>query len=206
MTRRCGCCTSGVLAVAAALLPGFLVLVQHWPYALWPLQGTAVGLLAAGAVWCFDEPLAAIVDTTPRNLLWRTAARSVGVVLLVCAWSAAVAWTRSGLFGHALDVAWQGVAAVVAVGAFATWRRAAGVATPARPIAAGLVSVCVFLALARPFEDRLPIFPYTAHGDWAGGRMIWTVAALAGLLLLTRVHAHPEPAGEPPKTRVKSRF
>lgn len=174
----------GVLAVGAVVLTGLLVLVQRWPWTLWPLQGGAVGLVAASAVWCFDEPLAAVVDTLPRGLAWRTAARSLGVVVLLVVWVGVVAWTRSGLFGHAPDVAWQGVAATVGAGALATWRRSGGVGSPARPIAAALVAVCLFVALARPFEEQLTVFPYGPGADWAGGRLLWTVVALAGVALL----------------------
>ena len=32
----------------------------------------------------------------------------------------------------------------------------------------------MFLALARPFQNRLPIFPYPAAGHWSDSRMLWT--------------------------------
>ena len=40
----------------------------------------------------------------------------------------------------------------------------------------------MFLAMARPFQDRLPIFPYPAADDWADSRVLWT-----GVLVATTV-------------------
>jgi hypothetical protein len=173
-----------VIALGIGLVPLLLLIVEHWPYELWPLQGTAVGVLAATTAWCFDEPAAAVVDTLPRHLGWRTAARCGGVLVIVVVWGLALGWTHTGYFGHARDVAWQGVAAVLFTVALVTWRRSRGAATPAKAVAAAVVPIAMFVALVRPFETHLPLFPYTSTGDWAASRVLWSGAAVAALALL----------------------
>ena len=71
------------VAVAATLIVVLMDVVRRWPWNMWLLEGTAVGLLAAAAGWCFDEPAAAVVDPAPRGLAWRTAARVAGVLVLL---------------------------------------------------------------------------------------------------------------------------
>ncbi|MEI8408867.1 MULTISPECIES: hypothetical protein [unclassified Kribbella] len=183
----------GLLGTGAALTIGLLLLVERWPYTLWPLQGTAVGLLAATVVWCYPEPAAAVVDTLPRGLWWRTTARSAGAVALVVVWVVAVRETRPGYFGHAADVAWQGIALVVATAGFLTWQRSRGSEGPARAVSAGIVGIATFVALARPFADVVPVFPYTADDDWSTSRALWALPAALVISLLAhprRLHGH----------------
>jgi hypothetical protein len=175
---------SSLLVIAAVLVVGLLVLVEHWPFTLWPLQGMAVGLLAAAAAWCFDEPAAAITDTTPRHLAWQTTARSTGVVALLLVWVVTVAQTRSGYFGHAVDVAWQGIAATLVVTAIVTWRRSQHVATPAGSAFAATVTVSLALAVVKPLAKYVEVFPYTSSGDWGGARTLWTGAAVLAVVVL----------------------
>ncbi len=173
-----------LIAVTGTLLTGLLQVVASWPYELWPLQGCAVGLLAGTAAWCFDEPAAAVVDSAPRSLAWRTAARSAGVLALLSAWMLAVSGARHGLFGHAAEVAWQGVAAALLASAYVTWRRSTGTPSPGRRTAAAVVPLAAFWALVRPLSDAVPLLPYTEHDDWAVSAAIWTAAAAvaAGVL------------------------
>lgn len=173
----------GILGIGAGLTIGLLLLVERWPYELWPLQGAAVGLLAATVVWCYPEPAAAVVDTLPRGLRWRTTARSGGALAMVLLWLVAVHETRPGYFGHAEDVAWQGIALVVAAGAFLTWQRSRGSAGPAGAVSAGIVGVALFVSLARPFADAVPVFPYTPNDDWATSRALWTSLPVLVLVL-----------------------
>ncbi|TDO50586.1 hypothetical protein EV643_10479 [Kribbella sp. VKM Ac-2527] len=177
----------GLLGAGAGLVIGLLLLVERWPYTLWPLQGAAVGLLAGTAVWCFNEPAASLVDTMPRSLRWRTTARSTGTLALVAIWLIALQQTRSGYFGHAEDVAWQGIALAAAASAYMTWQRCRGSTGPARALSAGIVGITLFVALARPFDEVLPIFPYTAGDDWATSRLIWAAVPTAVLLLTARL-------------------
>ena len=176
-----------LLGAAAAILAALLVVVAWKPFVMWPLQGIAVGLVAGVAAFAYDEPAAALVDTLPRGLAWRTAARSLGVVLLLCWWLAMVTFTRDAYFGHAVDVAWQGVAATLAVVAVTALLRRRGLASPATLVASAVVGGAAYLALARPFDEHLAVFPYTAAGAWDGSLVLWTAVALVagGSLYLT---------------------
>jgi hypothetical protein len=173
-----------LLAATAALLYALLSAVEQWPYQVWPLQGLAVGLLAGMAAFAYDEPAAAVVDTLPRGLGWRTTARSLGVLLLLGFWCLAVVSTRSAYFGHAGTVAWQGLAATVAVVATVSHLRRRGVASPATVVATGVVGAVAYLALLRPLEDDLPLFPYTGAGSWDGSRDLWTAVLVAAAVWL----------------------
>jgi len=171
-----------LLAAAAVLLYALLRAVQQWPYQVWPLQGLAVGLVAGIAAFAYDEPSAAVVDTLPRGLAWRTAARSLGVALLLGWWLVVVALTRDAYFGHAKAIAWQGLAATVAVVATTAHLRRRGAAGPATLVGTVVVSGAAFRALAWPFENRLPIFPFTAAGHWSDSRSLWN-----GVLVATTI-------------------
>lgn len=171
-----------LLAGVALLLYALLRGVEQWPYQGWPLQGLAVGLLAGMAAFAYDEPAAAVVDTLPRGLAWRTAARSLGVALLLGWWLVAVALTRDAYFGHATAIAWQGLGATVAVIATTAHLRRRGAAAPATLVGTAVVGGAMFLALARPFPNRLPIFPFTAADNWSDSRTLWT-----GVLVVTSI-------------------
>jgi hypothetical protein len=174
----------GLLGAGAGLIAGLLLLVERWPYTMWPLQGIAVGVLAGMAVWCYHEPAAALIDTLPRGLRWRTTSRSAGSSALLVVWLIALRQTRSGYFGHARDVAWQGIAAVIIAACYLTWCRTRGSTGPARAASASIIGVALFVALARPFPKLVPVFPYTATGHWATSRLLWAAACLAAITLL----------------------
>jgi hypothetical protein len=173
-----------LLAGGTALLYVLLRAVEQWPYGVWPLQGVAVGLVACLAAYAYDEPAAAVVDTLPRGLAWRTAARSLAVLALLACWCLAVAWTSPAYFGHASAVGWQGVAATVAVVAVVTHLRRHGFATPATLVGTAVVGAATYLALARPGDDRLPVFPYTGAGPWSDSRAFWSVVFVAAAVWL----------------------
>jgi hypothetical protein len=158
--------------------------VARWPYELWPLQGTAVGLLAAASAWCVDEPAGAVVDATPRHLWWRTTARAVGVAALSAGWLIGVALAGDDLLDHPSDIAFQGLAAQVGAVGLASWLRAGGLPSPGRLIAASVVPVCTVWALLRPFEDQFPAFPYVETSHWATSRLLWLACAVVGSGLL----------------------
>ena len=181
-----------VVLFVVAPVPALLRIVEEWPYTMWPLQGIAVGLVAAAATWCFDETAAAVVDTLPRSLAWRTTSRASSAwPRSSVVWLLSVGWTSTRLLRPAGHVAWQGVAAVAAASAYATWRRSRGTPTPALGAATGLVCGASFVALARPLEDRLPVFPYLETGPWEASAALWTVVGLASVVVLAFLLAEP---------------
>lgn len=188
MVRHAARAVPWVLVWSTGLLIGVLMEAVHRePLVLWPLQGVAVGLLAGAVGWCLDEPAAAVVDPAPRGLAWRTAARLLGVAVLMGWWSVAVWMARESLFGHPWIVLLQGWAAAVVSLAWVTWRRRAGEATPGQRWAVSAVPVVMAWALVRPLEEQLPVFPYAfggPYGDWGASALLWTVATAVGLLAL----------------------
>lgn len=183
-----------VVLAGVVPVPMLLRVVEEWPFAMWPLQGIAVGLVAATSAWCFDETAATVVDTLPRSLAWRTLSRLLGVALILAVWLVSVQWTSTAYFERAGHVAGQGVAAIAVGSAYTTWRRRRGTATPARGVATWLVCGAAYLALARPLEDRLPVFPYLSTGPWQASAVLWAVVGVVSLAVLVVVLL--EPAGQ----------
>jgi hypothetical protein len=181
----------GRIAVVSALIVVLMELVRWNPWVLWPLEGTAVGLLAGAAAWCFDEPSAAVVDTLPRGPAWRAAARTPGLVLLLAVWTLVSLHAGHSLFGHGDAVLVQGCAAMTAGAALATWSRGRGEATPGLRIAAVVVPVATAWALIRPLRSGLPVFPYGTsslsmwHASTAGWVVLATLAVLGSVFPLT---------------------
>lgn len=184
----------GVRAVAwrsvlasAVLLVVLLALVGYNPWQLWPLQGTAVGLLTAAACWCLDEPAAGVVDAAPRGILWRTTARLAGVLPLLILWLALVWWARESLFDHPGAVAVQGVAGVLVALTWGTVRRCAGHAAPGQHWAAIVLPLVTAWALIRPMELKVPVFPYAPDGyggSWTSSTVGWSIAGAVALIVL----------------------
>jgi hypothetical protein len=174
------------LVAAAVLLCVLMDCVRRWPWSLWPLEGIAVGLLAAAVAWCLDEPAGAVVDAAPRPLWWRTVVRSAGIAGLVAVWTVAVWSARHSLFGHPWDVWIQGLTCSAVGVAWATWRRSTGVPSPGSAFAAGLVPVAAGWALLRPLGGTIPVFPY-ADGDWTTSTLGWIGTGLGALACLTLV-------------------
>ncbi len=115
-----------LVAVACATVAGLLSLVAASPWAMWPLQGTAAGVLAGAVAWSMDEPATAVVDTLPRGLRWRTAARSSVVPVLLGVWAVSLVSMRGRIPGHLQLFLLQGLGAVSLALAVTTWRRARG--------------------------------------------------------------------------------
>lgn len=166
--------------VVAALM----ALVAAWPEVVWPLEGAAVGLLAGAAAWSMDETAAAVVDTLPRPLWWRTAARAVVVVPLALVWIACVLVAGDRLPPHSDLFLLQGFAGVIVAVAFVTWRRAQGEAAPGDRVASAAVAVAVAFALLRPLPEHLPLFPVWAYEQWELSLAIWSALAAAAAVLL----------------------
>lgn len=162
-----------------------MALVGGWPEVMWPLEGTALGLLAAVVAWANDERCAAIVDTLPRSLRWRTLARSVILALMLAVWVACLLAQRHRLPPHLPLFALQGLAAAAVALAVTVGRRAAGSAEPGRTFASVIIPTSAALALTRPAARRLPLFPIWPGEDWARSTAIWTTAFGASLVVLT---------------------
>lgn len=175
------------LGLATVLAVTLMELVRWDPWTLWPLEGCAVGLLAGASAWCFDEQAAAVVDAAPRGLAWRTLVRSPAVQLLALVWWGVVAHAGDALFDHALEIAVQGWAAILAGAAWASWRRAGGDPMPGLRVATVVVPVASAWALIRPLAGPLPVFPYAQggeFGDWRASLEGWLVAGAVSLVLL----------------------
>ncbi|MGE0027145.1 MAG: hypothetical protein AB7O78_05550 [Thermoleophilia bacterium] len=172
----------GMVALACAIVPGLFAVIALDPDRMWPLQGIAVGLLAAAAAWCMDEDAAAVVDTLPRSLAWRTAARGLAVVPLAAVWAATLIAAAGFLPDHRDLFLRQGAAALLLGVAVATWLRWRGAATPGAAAGTGALAVVAVLSLVRPADDQVPLFP--AWEGWARSGAIWWALLAAGAALL----------------------
>ena len=175
------------VGLAAVLVVLLMELVRWNPWVLWPLEGTAVGLLAGAAAWCFDESAAVVVDVAPRGLAWRTAARTPAVLVLAAIWCGVVAHAADdALFGQSAGVLIEGLVALAVGSAYACWRRAWGEPTPGLVLATAVVPVTSAWALVRPWEERLPVFPYgtSSAGEWATSTTAWVILGALALVVL----------------------
>lgn len=172
----------GLVGLVCAAVAALMAVTAAQPETLWPLQGMAVGLLVAAAAWSMDERGAAVVDTLPRSLAWRTTARAAAALPLAAAWIAAVVLAGDRLPDHPALFVHQGLAALLVGVAVATWRRHRGEAVPGRAIAPAALGLVATLALVRPFSDRVPLFPLWEGEPWRLSAVLWwglTVAAAA---------------------------
>jgi hypothetical protein len=190
------------VGIACGLVAVLMELVRWNPWVLWPLEGTAVGLLAGATAWCFDEPAAAVVDTLPRGPAWRAVARAPALALLLAGWLVVPLQAGPrGFFGHGAALLLQGCAAMAAGAAIATWARGRGEATPGLRVAAVVVPVSTAWALVRPLHQQLPIFPYGTSSEtaWeastAGWALLGAVSALCMVLSLTELAGRRSPGG-----------
>jgi hypothetical protein len=154
---------------------------------LWPLEGTAVGLLAGATARCVDETAAPVVDVAPRTGLADRRARSAAVLLLAAVWTAAVLHAGDGsLFGHRNAVWLQGIGATAAGGGLGCWRRARGEAMPGLVVATAVVPAATAWALVRPLKDQLAMFPYgtTSPRGWEISSTLWGATGLVGAHVL----------------------
>ena len=174
----------GTVVAACAIVPGLMAITAAWPETMWPLQGVSVGLLAAAAAWSMDERAAAVVDTLPRSLTWRTAARASCAVPLAAVWVACLLVAGARLPDQLGVLLQQGAGALLLGIAVTTWRRARGAATPAFTTAPGILAVVAMLALVRPFPNVLALFPLWDPDEWALSAAIWWALLAAGAVLL----------------------
>lgn len=172
-----------LLSAAAAITTGLLLLVARWPAAVWPLHGAAIGLLAGTSAWAVDERCAAIVDVAPRPLWWRTLARMPTLLLLLTIWTAIHVAVRNRLPDHLVVLLVQGASAAFAGFAAATWQRSRGGAEPGQWIASFTCPLVVGVALARPGNEYVPLFPVWPHENWARSTTIWILTGGLAVVL-----------------------
>ena len=174
----------GLLATTVAMTTGMLVIVALWPHTMWPLHGGAIGLVAGTSAWAVDERCATIVDVTSRPLWWRSINRAVPPLVLVVVWVSVHLIVRYELPDHLRLFLLQGVAAAVLGYAIGCLLRQRGSAEPGHRIA-GLASPLVLgLALVRPAEEHVPLFPVWPHENWTRSTVIWVCLTLIGAGLL----------------------
>jgi hypothetical protein len=177
-----------VPAVTAVLLAMacWFWLLNSWPSYLWLAGGIAAGLLGAGAARLFDEPAAAVVDTLPRALCWRTVARSIAATALVVVWLVGV-WTvdtdQPGVHLGLLRL--HGVGAVLTVAATCTGLRRRGHATPGFAVGSTLFLVLLYLATSNPLPHHVPLFPLVTDPVVVNSTRLWwgIVITAAGALV-----------------------
>jgi hypothetical protein len=167
------------IVLVATLVVVLMEVVARRPADTWLLEAASVGLLAAAAAWCFDEPAATVVDPAPRTLAWRTGARCLGLVPLLAAWTWSVIRGWDGFFDRPAQIAVHGFVAVLAATAWTVHRRALGAAEPGARLAPVVVVVALCWPVSGRLADRVPIFPLPAHPDatWDTSRLWWCVLA-----------------------------
>jgi hypothetical protein len=176
-----------MLVVGCGVVAGLVTIVAHRPGSMWPLQGTAVGVIAGVVAWSMDERTAPIVDTLPRPHWWRTVARALVVVpALLGLWVACLAAFRDRLPDHFGLFVVHGVVATVLALAVTVWRRSRGAAEPGAAFATYVIPAATALALIRPVARWLPVFPIWETERWALSWALWlTVGGLAAVMLVS---------------------
>jgi hypothetical protein len=178
---------------------GLMTTVAARPGSLWPLQGLTVGLIAAGTAWCVDEQAAPVVDTLPRNLRWRTTARTLVACPLAITWVLCILIWRRELPPHPAVLILQGITAMAAAVAYGAWRRAHGAAAPGGGFAVAAVTACVAVTLAPLGGAESALFPAWSVGGWRTCGLIWT-AMLSGSTLVLCITLR-QPDARRPSTR-----
>lgn len=171
-----------LVCISASLIVLMMAIVGQWPWVAWPLQGISVGLLAATAALCMDEPTPELTGTTPRPLKWRATSAGLGVLALTLTWLVGVFTVGGDLFGHRTDVLGQGIGATAAAVGAALWLRSRGTPAPGRSLSIWIVAATAGLSLIRPLEQALPLLPYGPTGPWENSRLLWTGTTLLGLV------------------------
>jgi hypothetical protein len=175
-----------MLGITLALIVTLLTIVARWPYTMWPLHGAAIGLIAGTSAWAVDEATATIVDVSPRPMWWRSAVRAFTPLILAVAWTSTHFAIRDRLPDRLGLFVLEGVAAAalgfVAGGAL----RSRGRAEPGQWIASFVCPLTLGVALAKPLNDHVPVFPVWPHDNWARSTVIWSAVALCAVLLAVR--------------------
>lgn len=170
---------AGTLGAAA-----LLCLVHLRPAQMLQAAGVAAATAGATAPRLFDEPAAALVDTLPRPLRWRTLARLLPTGFLALIWLIGASVIDTQGVGQPDVLRLQGVGTILAAAAVTTVLRRRGQPAPGLAVASTTLLVTSFLVLLNPFDRSLPFFPYGSAGDWAASRRLWTLIAAAAAAAL----------------------
>lgn len=174
------------LGVSFLLVVALTEFARLRPGPTWGLLAVAVAVLAGAVAWCEDEPAARVVDTAPRSLAWRTAARVPVVALLGLTWTVQVTRSRDELYGRDAELLVQGFAAMAVGLAWAAWRRARGAAMPGARFATAAVPLAMVTAMVPPVSTHLWLFPFAVDADrhWEVSQGGWLGAAAIAVLVL----------------------
>ena len=168
---------------ASGLVVLLMELVHGWPYRTWALQGTAVGVLAAGTAWSLDERTGPVVDASPRSLAWRTGARLPAIAGMAGVWVLVVHHSWDSFGGHGGTVLLHGLGAMTVAGGWTTWRRTGGEPAPGTAVAVGVIPIALLWGLTR-LSTWVPIFPYIAASPeaWSTSTVGWWAAAVLAVV------------------------
>jgi hypothetical protein len=157
------------------------------------VAGTAVAvgvpLLAAATAYVLDEAASEAVAAVPTPLRARSVARLVVAAAIVGlgALALGILAQRSESGAKAGITAQLVGLALVAVAASAAMRRR--VAEPGEAVGGALLAVVLALALSRPLDRWVDLFPSEPDQRWDASLVLWaavSVASLAGLWVATR--------------------
>lgn len=193
----------GLVAGCGAVVVALVVAAAWRPATMWPLHGVALALVLGASAWCCDESLAPLVDVAPRARPFATRVRAGGPAVLVVVWALVHLVERDLLPPHLEVLVGQGVAAALIGFAIGSRARSLGEAAGGARAAMVVVPVLVGWALARPWEDVLPVFPVWPWERWSRAALLWGVAAAAsaGSLVLA---SRPSKVARARRSRVAS--
>lgn len=169
------CCGAGLLLVAAV-----------WSGTRVASAAVTLGipLMAGGTAYVLDEAASEAVAAAATSLRARTVARLVVALVVVGLGGMAVGVValRRGS-GATLGISAQLAGLTfVAVAAAAALRRR--VPEPGEAVAGGLLVLVVALALARPLDRWVDLFPSEAGQRWGGSLVLWGMVIALSVIAL----------------------
>lgn len=160
-----------------------LLVLATWPRAPMGLLLLALASLSAAAGLVLDEPAAAAVEATPRDLRARTTVRLAAVAVPLTAGALGLGMVRiradetpfGGLLGELAGCL------LVAVTAAALGRR--GMDSPGEPVGAVVASVIVLVGLLGPTRRWFDVFTPAPDNRWAATATFWVAVSVVCILL-----------------------
>lgn len=170
-----------------------LAVPSTWATSVLARIALPVGLasLAAATAYLLDEAAAEAVAATPTSLRARSLERLrlAGVVLALGVLGIAAGAVRTDSAARLGVVAELAGCMVAAVAAAAALRRR--VPEPGEVVGAGVLAVVVPLALVRPLDRWVDLFPTEAGARWPGSFVAWGLVTAAALVTLGRATRDP---------------